>query len=83
MAEDPRRGSGDRGAHHKGACLPTSVVENRAPLLILMAPALRRRTLPNNAEVPLVYKRNRPVGVSGSTFRATPVVKYLNTRRVP
>jgi hypothetical protein len=40
------------GAHHKGACLPTSVVENRAPLLILMAPALRRRTLPNNAEEP-------------------------------
>ncbi|MDR1215147.1 MAG: hypothetical protein LBK25_00535 [Treponema sp.] len=35
MVEDPRRGSGDRGAHHKGACLPTSVVENRAPSLYL------------------------------------------------
>jgi hypothetical protein len=23
------------GAHHKGACLPTSVVENRAPLILL------------------------------------------------
>ncbi|MDR1215339.1 MAG: hypothetical protein LBK25_01495 [Treponema sp.] len=24
------RGTVDRGAHHKGACVPTSVVENRA-----------------------------------------------------
>ncbi|MDR1215886.1 MAG: hypothetical protein LBK25_04310 [Treponema sp.] len=82
VAEDPRRRAGDREAHHKGACMPPSVGENRAPLLILMAPALRRRTLPNNAEVPLVYKRNRPVGVSGTPFRTTPVVKYLNTLRV-
>ncbi|MDR1216706.1 MAG: hypothetical protein LBK25_08490 [Treponema sp.] len=33
----------------------------------------------NNKQVPLVYKRNRPVGVSGTSFRTTPVVKYSNT----
>ncbi|MDR1216762.1 MAG: hypothetical protein LBK25_08780 [Treponema sp.] len=54
--------AGDRGAHHKGACLPTSVVENRAPL-VLMTPALppardevscrgQRRSLSYNAEEP-------------------------------
>jgi hypothetical protein len=36
----------------------------------------------NNAEVPLVYKRNRPVGVSGDPFRTATIVKFLNTLRV-
>jgi hypothetical protein len=30
-------GAGDRGAHHKGGCLPTSVMENRAPFFIYSA----------------------------------------------
>ncbi|MDR1215160.1 MAG: hypothetical protein LBK25_00600 [Treponema sp.] len=29
------KGSGDRGAHHKGVCVPSSVSENRAPLQTL------------------------------------------------
>jgi hypothetical protein len=33
-----------------------------------------------NAEVPLVYKRNRPVGDSGTSFQTTPLEKYLNRR---
>jgi hypothetical protein len=35
-----------------------------------------------NTEAPLVYKRSRQVGVSGTPFRTTPVMKYLNTLRV-
>ncbi|MDR1215844.1 MAG: hypothetical protein LBK25_04095 [Treponema sp.] len=31
----PRKRSGDRGAHHRGDCVPPSVVENRAPLLLM------------------------------------------------
>jgi hypothetical protein len=31
VAEAPQRGAGDRGAHHMGDCVPSSVVENRAP----------------------------------------------------
>ncbi|MDR1216877.1 MAG: hypothetical protein LBK25_09360 [Treponema sp.] len=29
----PRKRSGDRGVHRKGVCLPSSVMENRAPLM--------------------------------------------------
>ncbi|MDR1215540.1 MAG: hypothetical protein LBK25_02550 [Treponema sp.] len=38
---------------------------------------------PDNAEVTLVYKRNRQVSGSGTPFRTITIVKYLNTRRVP
>ncbi|MDR1215246.1 MAG: hypothetical protein LBK25_01030 [Treponema sp.] len=46
-------GYGDRGAHHKGACLPSSVGENRAPPYILpvrlrYACRGQRRSLSNN-----------------------------------
>ncbi|MDR1127422.1 MAG: hypothetical protein LBL06_04755 [Treponema sp.] len=27
--------AGDRGAHHMGACVPPSTLENRAPLLLM------------------------------------------------
>jgi hypothetical protein len=50
-----------------------------------LAPACggaEQRSLSDNAEVPLVYKRNRHDGVSGAPFRTTTIVKYLNTRRV-
>jgi hypothetical protein len=36
----------------------------------------------NNAEAPLVYKRSRQDGVSGTPFRTTPLMKSLNTLRV-
>jgi hypothetical protein len=38
--------------------------------------------VPDNAEAPLGYKRNRQDGDSGATFQTTPVEKYLNTLRV-
>ncbi|MDR1215183.1 MAG: hypothetical protein LBK25_00715 [Treponema sp.] len=36
----------------------------------------------NNEKVSLACKRNRQDGVSGTPFRTTTIVKYLNTRRV-
>jgi hypothetical protein len=78
----PRKRAGDRGAHHRGVCVPTSVLENRAPLLILMAPTCggaEQRSLSYNAETTLACKRNRQDGVSESAFQTITIVKSLNT----
>ncbi|MDR1216433.1 MAG: hypothetical protein LBK25_07115 [Treponema sp.] len=45
-----------------------------------MAPVwVSAATLPNNEKIPLVYKRNRQDGDSGSAFRTTTCVKSSNT----
>jgi hypothetical protein len=83
VAEDPRRGAGDRGAHHKGACVPTSVVENRAPLILLHCLWCQTRWCQiYNEKAPLVYKRSLQDEVSGASFRTITRVKMSDTRRV-
>ncbi|MDR1215828.1 MAG: hypothetical protein LBK25_04000 [Treponema sp.] len=95
VAEDPRRGAGDRGRTTRalvcrpplgktappppptyGVCLAAALPSHPSGVLKASCSAS------HNEKVPLVYKRSRQVGVSGSAFRTTPRVKSLNTLRV-
>jgi hypothetical protein len=71
------------GAHHKGACVPTSVGKTAPPhtiALLAVSEIQREGSACLQAHPSGVLKRQD--GVSGDTFRTTPVKRMLNTLRV-